>query len=118
MQIEISRKIGDAVYKFTIDEKDELQALEMAGFVASMPKKCKLCGSDDIHLTNNKAKGFTFIKMICNKCNGRSQLGQYKEGGFFWKGWEKYQPPQKQEDLKEEDIPAVEEEINTEELGL
>ena len=38
MQIEISRKIGDAVYKFTIDEKDELQALEMAGFVASMPK--------------------------------------------------------------------------------
>jgi len=103
MQIEISRKIGDAVYKFTIDEKDELQALEMAGFVASMPKKCKLCGSDNIHLTTNKAKGFTFVKMICSKCNGRSQLGQYKEGGFFWKEWEKYQSPQKKEELEEID---------------
>ncbi|MHA1225108.1 MAG: hypothetical protein ACTSPV_00030 [Candidatus Hodarchaeales archaeon] len=81
---------------FEIEEKNELDAMSMAGFLSSMPSKCKLCGSDNVHLTSNKATTdegtYTFVKVICEDCNARSQLGQYKTGGFFWKQWEKYTP--------------------------
>ena len=93
MQIQISKRISDIEYRFHINEADEIEALSKAGFLASMPSECKNCGSDRVHLSGNKAKGYTFVKVICDKCDARSQLGQYKDGGFFWKAWELYRSP-------------------------
>ncbi len=101
MKIIIKRKIGDSVYEFEIEEKNEIEALAKAGSLTSMPAKCKLCGSIDVHLASNRAKGFLFVKVICHLCNARSQLGQYKEGGFFWKEWELYNPPNQVKDSSE-----------------
>lgn len=96
MKITITRKIGNITYNFEISEDKDIDAFATAGFLASMPSKCELCKGENIHLSSNKAKGYTFVKMICKDCNARAQLGQYKDGGFFWKQWENYQAPSQQ----------------------
>ena len=92
MNIKISRVINGISYSFDVANEKGVDALSDAALFSSMPDKCGLCKSENIHLSSNKAKGFTFVKMICKDCNARSQLGSYKDGGFFWKEWEKYEP--------------------------
>lgn len=104
MKIEVRKKIGDSVFSFEVDEKDEIESLFKAGVLASAPTKCGICKSENISLSGNKAQGYTFVKVLCRDCNARSQLGQYKDGGFFWKRWEKYTPS-----AKEEEVPPEEE---------
>lgn len=97
----VKRKIGDTVYEVSADEKDERENFAHTLWLAQAPKKCGLCESTDVHLSVNKAtsdkdgKTYTFVKMLCNNCNARAQLGEYQTGGFFWKGWEEYTPPAK-----------------------
>lgn len=92
MQIKISRVINGISYMFDVSNEKALDALVDGALFTSMSDKCGLCKSENIHLSSNKAKGFTFVKMLCSDCNARSQLGTYKEGGYFWKEWEKYEP--------------------------
>lgn len=97
MEVKINKTINGITYTFDVNEEKGLDALSSAALFASMPEKCNLCGSDKIHLSSNKAEGFTFVKMICEVCGARAQLGQYKDGGYFWKSWEKYTPKEKTE---------------------
>jgi hypothetical protein len=97
MKILIKKTIGNTEYTFEIEDEKGLEALSLAGFLAEMPSKCSLCGSEEVCLSSNKAKGYTFVKVKCLKCNARAQLGSYKDGGYFWKNFEKYQPPVNQE---------------------
>jgi len=74
-----------------------------------------VCESEDVILSGNKAKGYTFVKVVCNKCDARAQLGEYKEGGFYWKEWEKYIPKGGGRDesipvIDDEEVPMPEEE--------
>ena len=98
MKITIKKTIGSSEFVFEVEEDKEIDALFAAGTMASAPAKCELCGSANVQLEGNKAQGYTFVKVLCKEknCSGRSQLGQYKDGGFYWKNWEKYQlqPPQ------------------------
>lgn len=62
--------------------------------VLSNPRKfCNLCRNSDteqFYFTSNKDKeGNTYINVKC-KCGGRSKLGLYKSGGYFWHDYEKY----------------------------
>lgn len=54
----------------------------------------KFCYSQRIVWESNKAKTddgtFTYIKRRCLACGATSTMGEYKEGGFYWKGWEIY----------------------------
>lgn len=93
MKIKIARKIGKTKYIFEVEDANGFNCLMKASVFSSMPERCSLCGNEEIHLTSNKAKGYQFVKMICPKCNARAQLGQYKDGGYYWKGWENYEPP-------------------------
>jgi hypothetical protein len=97
MKISISKTVNEISYLFEVETEKEIDALAQAASYASMPEKCGVCDSTDIHLSTNKAGGFTFVKMICGACNSRANIGQYKEGGIFWKTWEKYTPKSKDE---------------------
>jgi hypothetical protein len=103
MQIKITRVVGKVSYTFDVSNEKGYEALAEASLFSSMPDKCgmKDCNSENIHLSSNKAKGFTFVKMICDDCNARAQLGQYKDGtGYFWKNWEAYNPSKINQDAK------------------
>jgi len=93
MKIIVKNVIGKSEYTFEIEERDVMECFSQAAFFGHHFETCGLCKSPNIHLDGSKAKGFTFIKVICGDCNARRQMGQYKDGGFFWKAWEKYQPP-------------------------
>lgn len=95
MKIQITRIINGITYHFEIEAEKEVDALFQASNYSSMPTKCRLCGSENVHLSGNKAEGYTFVKMLCDECDARAQVGQYKEGGIFWKSWEKYEPKPK-----------------------
>jgi len=112
MKIKITKLLGTTSITFEIDEPKPKDALFSAGVLASMPTKCK-CGSEDVILSGNKAKGYTFVKVICNKCDARAQLGEYKDGGFYWKDWVTYQGGGRDESIPiidEDEVPMPEEE--------
>jgi len=106
MKIKITKLLGTTSIQFEVDEPKQKDALFSAGVLASTPIKCGKCESEDVILSGNKAKGYTFVKVICNKCDARAQLGEYKEGGFYWKEWEKYIP---KGGGRDEDVPIIEE---------
>lgn len=106
MKIIVSKKVGDIDYTFEVEEEKEKEALAKAGFLSGMPTTCGVCGSGKIHLASNKAQGYVFIKMLCEECNARAQIGEYKDGGFFWKDWEKYEPPSKRKTPNSKEPPA------------
>jgi len=111
MKVIIKKTVGGTEYAFEIEGQKGLDVLANAGFLASMPGKCGVCKSENVHLASNKAKGFTFVKVICGDCNARAQMGQYKDGGYFWKGWEKYTPPIQREGEGELPPKEYEEEV-------
>lgn len=92
----ITKKIGDVTFSFQLEDETEFKAMLRAAVIGDMPSKCRKCKGTDVHLNGNKAKGFEFVKVICRGCNARAQLGQYRDGGYFWKSWEDYEPPQKE----------------------
>lgn len=99
MKINVSKKIGKSTLSFQIEADKQLDALAAASFYTTMPDVCGNCKSDDVELSSNKAKEFTFVKIKCNKCNYRSNYGQYKDGsGGFFKEWEEYVRPEEKKD--------------------
>ena len=110
MKIKVTRKIGGTTYTFVIEEDKDLDVLEQAGVFGNPPTECGMCGSTDIHLASNRAKSddgteYKFVKLICDECSARSQLGQYKTGGFYWKDWEKYEPTSKKKGADKQSPP-------------
>ena len=80
-----------------IEDEDEVDALAKGIALAGLRRKCNECESTEgFHLTSNKSKGFTFINNKCDSCGAKSKLGQYKEGGYFWHDFEKYEPKEKE----------------------
>lgn len=97
MNIKITKTIGKVALEVDIDEKDPKEALSQATFFMQ-PDYCGLCKEKNIIWTSNKAKTdsgtFTYIKRRCmnGECKATSTMGEYKDGGFFWKQWEIYVP--------------------------
>jgi hypothetical protein len=107
MRIEVIKKIGSSQFKFEVDEPKEVEALAKAGMLASAPERCELC-KGEVTLNGKKAKGYTFVEIRCKECGATASLGQYKEGGFFWKRFEKYQPEARVAD--DDNIPVIDSE--------
>ena len=117
MKAIIKKTLGKVDYTFEIEGQRGFDVLSIAGFLSSMPDTCKICGSKNVHLTSNKAKGYTFVKVLCEDCNARAQLGQYKDGGYFWKEWEEYNPPQTAVQPEQPDSPEPPQpEVNPEQI--
>lgn len=92
IKINISKKIGNATLQIQVEEPKDIDALFSAAFYASAPDKCTLCNSENVQLEGNQADAFKFIKVRCLSCNAAAQVGQYKNGGNFWKKFEIYNP--------------------------
>lgn len=100
MNIKINKKIGDNAIQIEIDEKDNKEAIAQMTFWATRDiclhegDDGKRCYSNNIIWESNKAKTndgtFTYIKRRCLTCGATSTMGEYKEGGYFWKPWEIY----------------------------
>jgi len=108
MKIQIKKQIGKALISFEVDEPKEKDALFSAGVLASTPDECSLCKSKDVSLSGNRAKGYTFVKVVCGKCGAKADLGEYKDGGFYWKKFEKFN------DGGSRDLPIIEDPSNRE----
>ncbi len=101
----ISKKIGNVGYSFQVENEKAFDVLAEASIFGDIPEKCGLCESENVHLNFNQTKdGFKFLKVICKDCNGRSQLGSYKTGGYFWKNFEQYTPGAKKEDSSDIEV--------------
>jgi transcription elongation factor Elf1 len=120
MKINIQKKIGKETYSFEFDSPDFRKGLALAGMLAQTPTKCSLCNSENVSLSANKNKGITFVKVLCKDCNARANFGEYKDGGFFWHEWEKYEAPSRKA-REDDNIPVVNEgdkEIDVNDLPL
>ena len=94
MKIKID--IGNSQLEFEVrDIKDifrETGAFTQIGF-------CGICKSKNLGLEYRKVKSknketegqeFEYYAVICNDCNSKAHLGEYKGGGFYLKRWEKF----------------------------
>ena len=92
MIIEASLKIGNGSYKFIIDEKSDLEALNKAITLSNPPFFCNCCKvSTKFKFSSNKdGESNVYVNMVCEDCGARSKLGSYKSGGFFWHKFEVY----------------------------
>ena len=93
MIINATTKIGKVDYQFTIDERDDMEALHQAAVLTNPRRKCNVCENYEqtsFKLDSNKDKeGNVYVNIVC-KCGAKSKLGQYKAGGYFWHEFEKY----------------------------
>lgn len=89
----VNLKIGGASYQFEFEDKDDIESMHKAVAIAQVRKTCNICNAteESFKLVTNKSKGFTFINIKCEHCGAKSGLGQYKDGGYFWKEFEQYQ---------------------------
>jgi hypothetical protein len=106
MTITYTKAFGNDRAEFVIDEKDEKKAFEMLAFL-STPDYCWLDGFEDakVRWECRRAKGkegtdkagqtFMYIERKARSKDGKwatSQMGEYQDGGFYWKRWEVYEP--------------------------
>lgn len=91
MKVTIQKQVGKTNLTFEIEMDKGRDALFNASFLASTPNVCGLCESDDVTFSGNKGGGYTFVKVRCEKCNATADMGEYKDGGYFWKQWEIYE---------------------------
>ena len=104
--------MGGVNYQFEIEEKGEMDTLHKIISLTNPRSYCVLCKNSDkskFHFTTNKDKeGNTYVNVKCS-CGGRSKLGQYKTGGYFWHDFEKYEPKEvkssKEETIDSDDFP-------------
>lgn len=110
MQITLKKTLStDTVAEFHINENSDKDALLMLAFL-SEPMKCPLEGFKDAPVklnarrvkgqegTQNAGKTFTYIERVAynpaTKQRATSTMGEYQEGGYYWKQWEIYTPDQ------------------------
>jgi hypothetical protein len=94
VKINVETKLGQAVYRFEIEEKSDIEALHKAAVLGNPPLLCDECGNDKVDqfkLQSNKdAEGNTYVNVECNICTAKAKLGLYKSGGFFFHKYAKY----------------------------
>jgi len=96
MQLKIKMKLNEMQEIETVFDEPSLQDCVLkAGALLAFDGKCAFCDSKNIRLQTRvtKEKGFKYTEFVC-ECGAKRQFGEYKEGGFFLKGWE---PPYKKE---------------------
>lgn len=98
MKVTITKKIGTATMTFEVEEGKTKDALYRASNFTTIPEVCTLCKSSNLQLDSNKGerdgKTYTFVKVKCLDCNGRSNMGENLDGvNVFWKEFEKYERP-------------------------
>ena len=110
MNINVKTKVGDVVYEFIIDEKDEMEALHRAAVLGNPPQYCTDCKNNQFfRLDSNKDKEANiYVNVVCKKCGSKSKLGRYKSGGYFWHKFEKYIKDQAKEDA-DKTVPPIKE---------
>lgn len=86
-------KLKNASFQFEAEETKDIDALHKVIALTNIRKLCDVCGAsgDNFYLTTNKAKGYTFINVKCGECQAKSGLSEYKDGGYYWKDFEKYE---------------------------
>ncbi len=105
-------KLGGNSYQVEadgVDQEKEILAFHKVIALTHPREVCNLCKNDDsdeFDLESHQSQGYTFVSVICKKCGGRSQLGRYKSGGYYWREFQEYHPRGRSQDLggKEEDI--------------
>lgn len=76
------------------DERDIIKAISF--WDNDVPKKCGLCGSDNIGLSHRTAQSYDFYECNCRDCGGVFGFGQKKDQtGLFPKNQEGWQKPQR-----------------------
>lgn len=91
MKLQVNTKINPRqTILMEIDGKMD-DCLRGANAMLGFKGHCDLCQNTDILLQTKVAKSYKFIEFVCVKCGAKAQWGQYKEGGYFLKAWEKYE---------------------------
>jgi len=118
MKIEVTTKIGDVVYKYHIEESNDLESLHKAIVLGNPPNYCPLCKNDNwFEMTSNKDKDANiYVSIRCKKCNAKSKLGLYKAGGYFWHQYEKYEKKSNAEQAADKVVKPIEETTNNDDL--
>ncbi len=94
MMITSSFRIGGVDYAVEVDDEDPKQAFQTAIFTAPR-ETCDVCGvvgfdTKQLVSYRTREKGFIYVKLICD-CGAASTLGEYLNGGVFWKPYEEVQ---------------------------
>lgn len=99
MKLTVRTKVNNRQEVKAEIEGDMMTCMSGANALLAYDGKCGKCGSENVSLQYNTAKGYKFVKYLCNECNARADWGEYKEGGYFLKDWKEYeaQPRQQQE---------------------
>ena len=112
MEIKVQKKIGNDTVNFTIEEKDNKDGLALMCFLTTKDY-CNLDGFKEspVFWESNKANTdsgtFTYIKRKCFSKDGKiatSTMGEYKEGGYFWKSWEIYVPKDRPAEIPDDEM--------------
>lgn len=96
-------------YRFESEAKDlKEQLLELSNM---KPRhKCDVCGNTSpskfaIRARKTKVGNFIYVENVCFNetgdntiCYAKSELGSLKDGGYFWKKFERYIPTDVKED--------------------
>lgn len=111
MKVTSTLNMGNNAYTFEADEKDDRESMLKAIALANPRTYCNVCkdsGLDNKTLNARKAKGFVFVNVRCGNCGAQSGMGEYKDGGFYWKEYEAFEktPNRSHEELSEEDYTA------------
>jgi len=108
MKVISNLSIGSASFTFEVEEKADKEALLKAVALATPRGYCNVCKDSGLttkSLSARRSQGFVFVQVNC-KCGAQSALGEYKDGGYFWKEYEVYQPNKTNGDSDKEDYSA------------
>lgn len=101
MKIEVSKKMGNATFKFEFEGSTLPDALYKASFLMDNDNVwgAGLESFKDkpvwFSVRKTKEGDFIYVERKSRDADGRiasSTLGTYKDGGHFWKSWEVYDP--------------------------
>lgn len=105
--ITLKTKIGNSMIEY--EGQDFKQVCKFSALVGEIPRKCSLCGSEDVYLYHKSPKGNDYFGVKCGGCGAEQNFHQRKEGGFYIKWddkFEKYGGAEKQgADDFDDDIP-------------
>ena len=108
MKLEVTKKINEGTVIKAEFEGKMGQVLRGANALLAFKGKCDLCQDNQCLLQVKSAKGFEFIEFVCISCGARAQWGQYKDGGYFLKQWEKYVPKEGAQGSQQKDNAVIE----------
>jgi hypothetical protein len=92
-------KIGNGMIE--IEGKDFKEVWAKAGFLNDVPRKCSLCGSEDVAPMYKTPKGYEYYGMKCRSCGAEQTFHSKKDDGSPFIKWddkfEKYDGSKSQE---------------------